>query len=92
MNKEERNVEQWAREKIPALNGFTPDKAARLGDQLQFHYVKPGTRTAWNVVTQGGTGNDRYIQRATQSTIENRDGTEIIKKKHIVRNDFLRSI
>jgi hypothetical protein len=46
----------------------------------------------WDVVVSG-KGDAKFIKRATYiSTEVKKDGTEIIKKKHIVRNDFIKSI
>ena len=63
-----------------------------MDDLTQFHYTKPGTKNTWDVITDGDD-DDKFIQRATQATVDTKaDGTQVIKKKHIVRNDFLRSI
>jgi hypothetical protein len=44
------------------------------------------------VITNGGKGDGKFIQRATSTAIEDGpNGTEIIKKKHIVRNNFIKS-
>lgn len=81
------------RTQLPATSGYQLQKAARLDDQLQYQYTQAGSKSSWEVITNGGTGKDKYIERATQSKVETKaDGTEIIKKKHIVRNDFLKSI
>jgi hypothetical protein len=93
LSNEEKSVEQWVRSQIPALGGLSLGKVARLGDQLKFHYDGPSGSQGWDVITNGGKGDGKFIQRATSITTEDGpNGTEIIKKKHIVRNDFIKSI
>lgn len=46
------------------MSGYTLNKAARLGDQLQFHYDGEGNK-GWDVLTNGGKGDGKFIQRAT---------------------------
>ena len=68
MSNDEKSVEQWIRGQIPALGGYTLSKAARLGDQLRFHYDGSSSNQGWDVITNGGNGDGKFIQRATYLT------------------------
>jgi len=64
-----------------------------LGDRLKFNYQGVSFNQGWDVITAGGSGDGKFIQRATYINIEQKaDGTEVINKKHIVKIDFLQSI